>query len=274
MSRYAFPLCIQLALPKDPEDASFAETLALLKDLGFYGVELNVIDFDVWTPAVVKDLLSRYDLKMSHLATGACARAKGLCLGSPDEEIRKHSVEVVKNTFIPFSEEVGCNIICGLIKGTTAGDTAALQKSVNEIAEACPDAKTLVYLEITNHIEAHDATTLADGYAMIANTDGSVKKPWGILPDTYHMWIDENSMAAPFVAYKGLYRNLHVSDNNRYFPGFGAIDFYQIFAVLKALGYEGTMAIEGRNKGPLNEDIIYSAKYLEEVSRRIADLPY
>ena len=76
MSRYAFPLCIQLALPKDPEDASFAETLALLKDLGFYGVELNVIDFDVWTPAVVKDLLSRYDLKMSHLATGACARTR------------------------------------------------------------------------------------------------------------------------------------------------------------------------------------------------------
>ena len=75
--------------------------------------------------------------------------------------------------------------------------------------------------------------------------------------------IEEKDIYAPLQKHQRLYHNIHLSDNNRYYPGFGSIDFPGIVRFLKTIGYEGTITIEGRNYGTISEDIKHSAHYLK-----------
>lgn len=260
--KYGFPLCIQLAVPDDINDPDFESTLGLLQELDFYGVELNVTDFSETAVEELLALLRKYDLVLTELATGAYARKNGLSLGSKDEKIRKRSVDALCSVLIPFAEKAGCDIICGFMKGDTSGDREALSRSVEEVAARCEGIKPRIYLEATNHYEAACVNTVGEGADMATG-------PWGVLPDTYHMNIEESSTASAITTYSDLYRNIHLSDNNRYFPGFGAVDFFQVLCLLKAIGYEGTMAVEGRDHGDLRKDIYYTASYLENVAVRL-----
>jgi D-psicose/D-tagatose/L-ribulose 3-epimerase len=63
----------------------------------------------------------------------------------------------------------------------------------------------------------------------------------------------------------GYHPLIHVSDNNRLFPGLGAIDFATIFGALKKMGFEGTMAIEGNLQRSFAEDIRTSAQFLSRL---------
>ena len=262
MNQYAFPLCIQLAMPVSLQDAAFSKTMELLSSLGFYGVELNVTDFSGTSPDELSRFLAQYQLKMTMLATGAYAKKEGLSLGSSDESIRTRSVDAMCRVLIPFAEKMGCDIICGFIKGNTDADMSQLQKSVSETTQRSGGTTVKIYLEATNHYESSVINRMDDGAAIISG-------PWRVLPDTYHMNIEETGIAGAIAKNQTLFQNIHVSDNNRYYPGFGAIDFYQIFLLLKSLSYKGTISIEGRNMNSREEDIIKSSNYLAQISSRM-----
>ena len=206
--------------------------------------------------------LSQYHLRMTMLATGAYANREGLSLGSTEEKIRKKTVDVMCQTLLPFAEEMGCDLICGYIKGGADAAASQLKKSIYEIKERTGSTKANIYLEATNHYDSGIVHTVGEA-AELADTG------WLILPDTYHMNIEETSMEAAIVKYRNLYYNIHISDNNRYFPGFGGIDFYQIFQLLEAISYEGTVSIEGRICHSLKEDIIWSCRYLDSIYSRM-----
>jgi len=83
-----------------------------------------------------------------------------------------------------------------------------------------------------------------------------------LLPDTFHMNIEETDGPAALKTCAGLYDSVHVSDNNRYFPGFGAFRFAEIITTLKDIGFEGTLGIEGNIKSSFSEDVRASAAFL------------
>ncbi len=261
-ARYGFPLCIQLSVPLALDDKRFAQILELLADEGFYGVELNITDFRVWTPERLRPLLERYSLKMTMLASGAYAREHYLSLGSRNEQLRRESVNEFCQTMLPFAGEMNCGIICGFIKGSDDACVSQLQRSVEDISSYADSSVVPLYLEATNHYDSPLLCTLDEAAALAGPR-------WNILPDTYHMNIEECSMSAPLAKYSGRYENLHISDNNRYFPGFGAIDFFPLLQMLKATGYRGTISIEGRTHGLLSEDIQKSCRYLAAVAARL-----
>lgn len=261
-AQYGFPLCIQLSVPQDPDDKRFVQLLELLAGAGFYGVELNITDFRIWTPERLQPLLDRYSLKMTMLASGAYAKEHGLSLGSRNEQLRRESVRALCQMMIPFAGEMNCGIICGFIKGTDNACVSQLQRSIEDISGHAGSSGVPLYLEATNHYDSPLLCTLDEAAALAGSQ-------WHILPDTYHMNIEERSMTAPLAKYAGRYENLHISDNNRYFPGFGAIDFFPLLQLLKATDYRGTISIEGRTRGPLSEDIQRSCRYLAAVAARL-----
>ncbi len=270
MDRYGFPLCIQLTLPKRFwEDRDFAETMELLGDYGFYGVELNIIDFMYTDPVKLKCFLERFGLRLTMVATGVFAKKNKLSLSSPDESVRKQTVDAF-GQIVPFAEALDAGIICGFIKGggEEEPDMARrkLKQSVDELKERFGNSSSCIYLEATNHYEATMVNRVSDGVDFL----GEDVKNMRILPDTYHMNIEESSMPAVMVGYGSYYSNINISDNNRYYPGFGAIDFYSVLSVLKGMNYQGTMAIEGRNLYGPREDIIQTCRYLSGVADRLA----
>ena len=260
MRKFVFPLCAQLTVPEILENPAFHAVLAQMQKSGYYGVELNVTDFENHTPEKIKALLDPYGLKMTMLASGGYANRNGLSMSSEDETLRRKTVDALCNVLIPFAKEMGCGIICGFLKGR--GTSEQLAKTVKEVDERCGDQGVDVYLEVTNHNETNMVNTLKEG----ASYCGGM---WKMLPDTYHMVMDEAAFYAAFAGNLDKFSNIHVSDNNRYFPGYGALDFYQVLAFLKASGWQGTMAAEGRIHDTLEQDLAYTADYLEAVTEKI-----
>ena len=82
------------------------------------------------------------------------------------------------------------------------------------------------------------------------------------------MNIEEKDMFASLKKHREHYSNLHISDNNRRFPGFGAIRFGDLFNFLRSIDYGGTIAIEGIVADDLLSDIRAAMEYLEPLLAR------
>lgn len=266
--RYPYRLCIQLAAPKTLDDPEFLTLLDKLEQLEFYGIELNMLDFSDSYADKLSTILSDRGLKLTMIASGAYANAGKLSLSSSDPQVRAASVNAL-STMLQCAGRMGAGVICGFIKGGPCGDknsaSKQLRASLEELDEMGSLAAAPLYLEATNHYEALLVNTLGEGAALV----NGLKHAVHILPDTYHMNIEESGTAAALARYLPLYGNLHISDNNRYFPGLGAIDFREIFLLLKGLGYTGTITIEGRVFKTLDQDTTFSANYLRAVNEQM-----
>ena len=267
---YTFPLCIQLTVPDDLfNDTEFRTTLQTLQKHRFYGVELNLTDFQSRRPQELQNFLAEFGLKLTMVATGVYANRNGLSLSSADETLRRKSVQELRK-IIDFAAQAEAGVICGYIKGGPNEDrsraVAQMKKSLQELAEAGSLEAGNLYLEATNHYEATVVNTLAEGAEFASSVDNRIQ----ILPDTYHMNIEESSMPAAINAHQRFFRNFHISDNNRYFPGFGSIDFFSVLSLLKSINYDGTISVEGRCRKDLTEDIAATAEYIRNTSSRLA----
>lgn len=267
-NKYGFPLCLQLTPPENfMENKDFCAILEKLASLSFYGVELNLTDFDNMQPKDLEQFLAKYDLRLTVIATGVYAKTNGLYLSSTDESIRQKAVASVAK-IEKFAKPLGATVVFGYMKGGVGGDlvaeSAQLQRSIDELKKPA-DVRPNLCLEAINHYETGLVTTLDEGAAYFGEDRGN----FTLLPDTYHMNIEEKNMWATMIKYRDYYNNIHVSDNNRYYPGFGAIDFFTVLGILKGMDYQGTIAIEGRNVGTIIEDVEKSCDYLAQVARRL-----
>jgi len=84
-----------------------------------------------------------------------------------------------------------------------------------------------------------------------------------MLPDTFYMNIEESDMLESLRAHKDRFSSLHLSDNNRFFPGLGAIDFRRLIEFLSRIGYQGRLAIEGNVRESVESDLRASAARLK-----------
>ena len=75
------------------------------------------------------------------------------------------------------------------------------------------------------------------------------------MADFYHMGIEEADTAASIRATAPHLVYVHVADSNRLQLGRGHLDFRPGFRALKAIGYDGPLAIECRVDGPYDDTI-------------------
>ena len=75
-------------------------------------------------------------------------------------------------------------------------------------------------------------------------------------------------MAAALIQYRDYYTAVHISDNNRYFPGLGAIDFAHVVNILRSTGFNGYLGIEGNLFRSFEEDISLSTTLMDEIYDR------
>jgi D-psicose/D-tagatose/L-ribulose 3-epimerase len=265
---YRYPLAVQLTLPDGYRgDLGFGRVLALLQRLGFSGVELNIRRPEEVDPEELKGFLARYGLSLYYLATGATAKAEGLSLSDPDEEHRARAVRRCR-TLIEYAAHLSAGIIVGFLKGPPAPDReqahTRMGQSLRELVELADRRRAAVLLEATNRYESAVANTLEEAASLVAPL-GSPRLQ--ILPDTFHMNIEESDMYAALQRQAPHYRSLHLSDNNRLLPGLGALDFAGLIARLQRLGYRGRLALEGNIRGDLLGDLEASMRFLAPLLR-------
>ena len=66
----------------------------------------------------------------------------------------------------------------------------------------------------------------------------------GILLDTFHMNIEEDSIYDAIINSKKVLKHVHMSDNNRKMPGFAHINFESVIKALKKIKYSKFITFE------------------------------
>jgi sugar phosphate isomerase/epimerase len=256
MGRYRYFVGIQMRLPDDYlTDAEFRRNLEALQRLGFDGVELNIRDPKAVEPARLKAYLADFGLVLSMFASGLTAKTFQLSLAAADAARRRESVARTVH-FLEFAHAFGAGVIAGYLKGApNENDPEArdrLAASVLELAPVAERLQTPLLIEAVNRYESPVGHSLADTWDIA----GRAKSPYvWILPDTFHMNIEEVSMRGAIAAHRTCFGSFHLSDNTRHFPGLGALDFGAIVGMLDEIGYQGKLAIEGNIRTSFVADV-------------------
>ena len=146
-----------------------------------------------------------------------------------------------------FAAEFGAPIVVGLLRGERLVDgspakTAALfVESMQTVADHAAALGIDVYLEAINRYETPLFNTAAETVEVVKQIDRPNVK---ILLDVFHMNIEEVSIADAIRATGHLLGHFHIVDSNRRAPGMGHVDFSEIAAALRDIGYKGWLSGE------------------------------
>lgn len=116
-----------------------------------------------------------------------------------------------------------------------------------------------VLLEPLNRYESRYLNTVADNLRVIAAVDHPNA---GLLPDTFHMSIEEASIPDALRAGGDEVRHVHLGDNNRMLPGRGSLEWEAIFGALHDIGYTGAVNLECSTSGDPHVTLPASADML------------
>lgn len=114
-------------------------------------------------------------------------------------------------------------------------------KSMREIVKTAEDNGVTYAVEAVNRFEGCLINTAKEA---VAYADAVDSPNIGVLLDTYHMNIEENSFRDAILYAGKRLVNFHTGDNNRRCPGRGHIDFDEIFQALSDVGYQGRIVSE------------------------------
>jgi sugar phosphate isomerase/epimerase len=135
---------------------------------------------------------------------------------------------------------------------------------LNRLANRSKEHEIDLLLEPLNRYSTPYCSNLEDALFVITNC-----KNLGIMLDTYHMNIEEDSFEDTILKSKGFLNHLHFADNNRKMPGFGHIDFEKIIATLKGISYSGTTSFEPNiSSVDYQKDLLSGKKFLETIESR------
>lgn len=169
-------------------------------------------------------------------------------LAHPDASMRAKAVDYVKS-IADLSAEVGAPVM--IVAPTACTKTAPLAgpedelkwavEAIREGAEYAAKQNVKLCIEAWNRYETYWLNRL-DQCTELMN---KVNMPnVGIMGDTFHMNIDEASMAEAFRNNGEGLIHVHLADSNRAAPGAGHMDFLPILKALKDINYQGYLTFE------------------------------
>lgn len=169
-------------------------------------------------------------------------------LAHPDPDMRARALAYVKQV-ADFAAEIGAPTIivaptacmklkpladrdderAWAIEGIRAAGEYAAQRDVNLTLECWNRYETYWLNRLDQGVELWDAIGLDRG---------------GVMGDTFHMNIEEDSIADAIRRTGPVLNHVHLADSNRAAPGAGHIDFVPILAALREIDYAGYLSFE------------------------------
>lgn len=229
---------------------------------GYDGIEVSGADL-LERPDEVRRVMADTGLKV----TSACGGYHGWLV---DRNPRARSLAIAEiQRILAVGAELG---IPGLVVpaaygiGARAGlpparyaftldeDRGLLLDSLGQVLASAEKTGGTLYLEPLNRYEDRVLNTLAEAQAII---DAVGHPQLKLMPDFFHMSIEEADIAASLRVHVAAIGHLHLADSNRQLPGQGHTDWGAAFAALRDSGYQGALAIEC--KPPADPQTAFSA---------------
>jgi len=226
---------------------TFEEKLAKAAHLGADGVELMTTDPTALDAATIRTSLQQHGLEVAAIGSGAVAFVSGLTLLHADMAEAARA-ETRLRQLIDFAAAVGCPLVTvGSFRGRLASvgieGHERLASLLGDAAIYAQSHSVRMAIEPLNRYETDVVVNAEEGLAFV---DKVGHPALGLLLDTYHVNIEETSWTEPFkrLMAAGRLWHVHLGDNNRWYPGYGLIDFPAIVTTLRQIGYGGYLSAE------------------------------
>jgi sugar phosphate isomerase/epimerase len=189
--------------------------------------------------------------------------------GSVTDARRKRKLLSLDSDTVAYSEEYvrSCVKMCNLLGGLETnlclfaddesvafdrnhGEVRADQKerllkrampALSKLSRFAEDYGIQLLLEPLNRYNTPYCTTAKDAVSIAKELN---RDSFGVLLDTFHMNIEEDSIEQAIVNSRGLLRHIHFADNNRKMPGIGHIDFQLVVKSLSHIDYDKYITFE------------------------------
>lgn len=224
----------------------FEESIRKASVYGYQGVELALKTAEDVNPEILSGWLDKWGMEVSCISTGQVFAALGLYFTHPDIEARKKVVGVFSG-LIHLAKDFGKMVNVGRARGFI-DDIRQPEKSerlfidtAKRICDIAAAAGVDIVLEPVNRYEINFINSVDEGASLIAKAGCT---NLGLMPDIFHMNIEDVKIGDTIAANAGLIRYIHFADSNRLAPGQGHLDFNDVFRGLQASGYDGWASIE------------------------------
>ena len=235
-------LKVERGLSLFPGDLEKAFSVA--KELKFDGIEISLADPEEISLSELKDLVNKYQINISAIATGGAAVRDGLIFSSPEKSIRQAAVQRIKK-HIDFASHFKAVVVIGLIKGWVIGNYSQSEDYITECLKECNEYSiekgVNIALEPINRFQEDFFHSILDCKAYLDKIQLSNVK---MMIDSFHMNIEDSNMWGNMRQARDYIIHVHYSDSNRLAPGMGHFDFAKMTEVLKEINYSGYISAE------------------------------
>jgi len=242
----------------------FEESIKKAREYGYHGVELALKTADDVNPEELTKWLDKYHMEVSCISTGQVFAALGLYFTHPDREVRQQTINVFHG-LIHLAKDFGKLVNVGRTRGFIAEGSSyeKTEKLFVETAESiCEEAEkcdVTVVLEPVNRYEINFVNSLDDGMRLISRVKSH---RMGLMPDVFHMNIEDDRIGDSLIRNAPLIQYIHLADSNRLAPGWGHMNFTEIFDALQQIEYNGWASVEILPKPDPDQAARQAARFL------------
>ena len=226
-------------------DASNLPLLPVVKEHGFDGVEVPLFQPAAFAARDIRRGVEENDLECTicSILTG------GMNMISEDPAVRAKT-RVHLEDCVKAAAEAGAKIIAGPLY-SPVGYLPGRRRTADEWKWAVECYQSLggvlarygvtIAIEPLNRFETYFLNTAADSARLI---DEIGHPSVGILFDTFHANIEEKNIGEAYRSLGSRLKHVHTCENDRGIPGSGHVEWPDVFAALREVGYDGWLTIE------------------------------
>lgn len=226
-------------------DREHLPLLGQFKQWGFDGIEIARFAFDGFPAREIGQAARDEGLEV----TFCSALTGAVSLISEDAAVRQQALDFLKQG-IDTAREIGSDVFLGPFcapvgylpgRRPNEAEWGWAVEGLKTAAEHAAAAGVRIANEPLNRFETYFLNTAARGRELC---EAVGNHSHGLLLDTFHANIEEQSLGAALRACGPYLAHVHACENDRGAPGSGHVGWAEVFATLKEMDYSGWVVIE------------------------------
>jgi sugar phosphate isomerase/epimerase len=235
------------AAPENAPDSAFVvfrgleESIQRAAEFGYQGVELAVSCAADVRASSLNRWLSKYNMEVSAISTGLVYAASGISLLETPEAAVPVFIGLI-DAAGDFGKQVNIGRSRGFKRGLSLDEAAdRLKKTMDPLMNHALRRGVTLLLEPVNRYEIDWINSVDEGAAVLDRIQNGCL---ALMPDVFHMNIEDRRIGDSLVKHKKYVKYVHLADSNRRAPGWGHLDFTEIFSALRTIAYRGWVSVE------------------------------
>jgi sugar phosphate isomerase/epimerase len=224
----------------------FEESISKAADFGYHGIELALKTAEDIDSDQLSSWLSKHNMEVSCISTGQVFATLGLYFTHPDVSMRRKVIDLFSG-LVTLAGDFGQIVNVGRTRGFIAEGQSVDEAeqlfidTTRQICDIAGEHGVTIIIEPVNRYEINFVNNLDQGAELLAKVG---RDNLGLMPDVFHMNIEDAHIGASLTKHADLVKYIHFADSNRWAPGWGHLDFDDVFEGLRKGNFDGWSSIE------------------------------